>query len=184
MSRTACLDGKMSTATVRRATAQDAEVLGIIGPAAYAEAYGYLWDRPDAYSDQLRTFGAPAFASLLAQPEARLWIGEVEGAAVGFLSMIVGSLDPIERRSGGALISRIYIIGPAQRMGLGRLLLDAAIEQAATERLSHLWLDVMESATAARLAQAKWGFREIGTRQFERPVKAGLSDMVVLMKEI
>ena len=84
----------------------------------------------------------------------------------------------------GALIPRIYIIGPAQRMGLGRLLLDAAIEQAATERLSHLWLDVMESATAARLAYAKWGFREIGTRQFEKPVKAGLSDMVVLMKEI
>ena len=45
----------MSTAIVRRATAQDTEVLGIIGPAAYAEAYGYLWDRPDAYSDQLRT---------------------------------------------------------------------------------------------------------------------------------
>jgi len=59
----------------------------------------------------------------------------------------------------GALIPRIYIIGPAQRMGLGRLLLYAAIEQAATERLSHLWLDVMESATAARLAYAKWGFR-------------------------
>jgi hypothetical protein len=98
MSRTACLDGKMSTATVRRATTQDADVLGTIGPAAYAEAYGYLWDRPDAYFDQLRTFGAPAFASLLTQPDARLWIGEVEGAAVGFLSMIVGSLDPIERR--------------------------------------------------------------------------------------
>jgi diamine N-acetyltransferase len=184
MSRTVCVNGKMSAVIVRRATVEDAEVLGIIGPAAYAEAYGYLWDQPDAYSDHLRTFGAPPFASLLAQPDARLWIGEVEGAAVGFLSMIVGSLDPIERRSGGALIPRIYIIAPAQRMGLGRLLLDAAIEQAATERLSHLWLDVMASATAARLAYAKWGFREIGTRQFEKPVKAGLSDMVVLMKEI
>jgi diamine N-acetyltransferase len=48
----------MSTATVRRATAQDAEVLGIIGPAAYAEAYGYLWDRPDAYSDHLHSASA------------------------------------------------------------------------------------------------------------------------------
>jgi diamine N-acetyltransferase len=179
-----CLDGKMSTAIVRRATAQDTEVLGIIGPAAYAEAYGYLWDRPDAYAHQLRTFGAPAFASLLAQPDARSWIVEVGGAAVGFLSMIVGSHDPIERRSGGALIPRIYIVGPAQRMGLGSLLLDAAIEQAATEGLSHLWLDVMASATAARLAYAKWGFREIGRHCFERPVKAGLSDMVVLMKEV
>ena len=127
------LDAKMSTAKVRRATAEDAEVLGIIGPAGYAEAYGYLWDRPDAYCDQLQTFGPRAFASLLARPEARVWISEAEGTIVGFLSMIVGSVDPVERRLGGAEIPRIYIIGPAQRTGLGRLLLDAAIEQAATE---------------------------------------------------
>jgi hypothetical protein len=50
----------MSAAIVRRATAGDAEALGIIGPAAYAEAYSYLWDRPDAYSDHLRTFGPHA----------------------------------------------------------------------------------------------------------------------------
>ena len=174
----------MSVAIVRRATAEDAEVLGVIGPAAYAEAYGYLWDRPDAYSEQLRTFGARAFGSLITEPDARLWIGEAQGAAVGFLSMIVGSVDPIEGRPGGALIPRIYVIGPAQRMGLGRLLLDTAIEQAATEGLSHLWLDVMASATAARRAYAKWGFREIGGRLFEKPIKAGLSDMVVLMKEV
>jgi diamine N-acetyltransferase len=174
----------MSTAIVRRATAQDAEALGIIGPAAYAEAYSYLWDRPDAYSDHLRTFGPHAFESLLARPEARVWIGEAGGAVVGFLSMIVGSVDPVERRSGGAEIPRIYIIGPAQRAGLGRLLLDAAIEQATTAGLSHVWLDVMASATAARRAYAKWGFREIGGRQFEKPVKAGLSEMIVLMKEI
>jgi len=80
----------MSAAVVRRASPEDAEVLGIIGPAAYAEAYSCLWDRPDAYSDQLRTFGRGAFESLLARPDARLWIGEVGGAAVGFLSMIVG----------------------------------------------------------------------------------------------
>ena len=184
MSRTVCVNGKMSAVIVRRATVEDANVLGIIVPAAYAEAYGYLWDRPDAYCDQLQTFGPRAFASLLARPEARVWISEAEGTIVGFLSMIVGSVDPVERRLGGAEIPRIYIIGPAQRTGLGRLLLDAAIEQAATEGLSHLWLDVMASATAARRAYAKWGFREIGTRRFERPVKAGLSDMVVLMKEV
>ena len=178
------LDAKMSTAKVRRATAEDVEMLGIIGPAGYAEAYGYLWDRPDAYSDHLRTFGVPAFESLLARPEARLWIGEVRGTVVGFLSMIVGSVDPVERRGGGAEIPRIYIIGPAQHTGLGRLLLDAAIEQAASEGLSHVWLDVMASATAARRAYAKWGFREIGGHRFQKPVTVGQSEMVVLLKEV
>ena len=174
----------MSTAIVRRATAEDGEVLGIIGPAAYAEAYGYLWDRPDAYSGQLRTFGPRAFESLLARPKARVWVGEAGGTIVGFLSMIVGSVDPIERRPGGAEIPRIYIIGPAQRTGLGRVLLDAAIEQATIEGLPHVWLDVMASATAARRAYIKWGFREIGNHHFEKPVKVRLSDMIVLMKEV
>ena len=116
--------------------------------------------------------------------DACLWIGEPEGAAVGFLSMIVGSVDPVECRPGGAEIPRIYIIGPAQRTGLGRLLLDAATEQAAIEGLSHVWLDVIASATAARRAYARCGFREIGRRRFDRPVKAELSEMVVLMKEV
>jgi len=167
------LDASMNAPIIRIATAEDAEVLGVIGPAAYAEAYGYLWDRPDAYSDQLRTFGPRAFESLLARPEARVWVGETGGTIVGFLSMIVGSVDPIKHRHGGAEIPRIYVIGPTQRTGLGRLLLDAAINQAASEGLSHVWLDVMASATAARRAYAKWGFREIGGRRFEKPVKAG-----------
>ena len=98
--------------------------------------------------------------------------------------MIVCSVDPIEHRPSGAEIPRIYIIGPTQRTGLGRLLLDAAINQAASEGLSHVWLDVMASATAARRAYAKWGFKEIGGRRFEKPVKAGQSEMVVLLREV
>jgi ribosomal protein S18 acetylase RimI-like enzyme len=174
----------MEAAIVRRATGEDAELLGVIGPAAYAEAYACLWDRADAYTDQLRTFGQRAFSALFARAEAWVWISEVNGAAVGFLSMIVGSLDPIEHRSGGAELSRIYVLGPAQRIGVGQLLLDASIAQAAVEGLSHVWLDVMASADLARRAYAKWGFRELGASQFRKPVKAGLSNMVVLAKEV
>jgi GNAT superfamily N-acetyltransferase len=174
----------MVAATVRRAAAEDAYVLGIIGPAAYAEAYAHLWDRPDAYVDQLQSFGPHAIGALFARPDARVWLGEINGIAVGFLSMIVGSSDPVEHRPGGAELPRIYILKSAQRMGLGRLLLDAAIKQAAIEGLSHVWLDVMAAADWARRAYAKGGFRELARTQFSKPVKAGLSDMVVLAKDI
>jgi hypothetical protein len=50
-------------AAVRPAVAEDASMLGIIGPAAYAEAYAYLWDRPGAYSEQLQ--------SLVSEPSKR-----------------------------------------------------------------------------------------------------------------
>jgi diamine N-acetyltransferase len=174
----------MTAENVRRATAEDADLLGVIGPAAYAEAYSYLWDRPDAYAEQLQTFGSDAFKRLLSQPDARVWVSETGGTVVGFLSMIIGSIDPVERRPGGAEIPRIYIIGPAQRMGLGRLLLDAAIRHAGVEGLSHVWLDVMASADSARRAYLKWGFREVGCWVFGKPVRPGLSDMVVMIKEV
>jgi ribosomal protein S18 acetylase RimI-like enzyme len=157
----------MIALSVRRATAEDAGVLGVIGPAAYAEAYGYLWDRPDAYAEQLQTFGSDAFKRLLRRPDARVWVSETGGTVVGFLSMIIGSIDPAEHRPGGAELPRIYILGPAQRIGLGRLLLDAAIRQAAIEGLSHVWLDAMSSADQARRAYLRWGFCEIGSSVFE-----------------
>lgn len=88
----------MITTTVRPATIEDAYMLGIIGPAAYAEAYAYLWDRPDVYSDHLQSFGQHGFEALLARTDARVWVGEAAGSMVGFLSMIIGSLDPVEHR--------------------------------------------------------------------------------------
>jgi ribosomal protein S18 acetylase RimI-like enzyme len=156
----------MITTTVRLATAEDVYMLGIIGPAAYAEAYAYLWDRPDAYFGHLQSFGQRAFEALLARTDARVWVGETAGTMVGYLSMIIGSLDPIEHRPRGAELPRIYILGSAQRIGLGQLLVDVALKQAAVEDLSYVWLDVMASADRARRAYAKWGFHELGTKQF------------------
>jgi ribosomal protein S18 acetylase RimI-like enzyme len=174
----------MLATTVRPATAEDVSMLGIIGPAAYAEAYSYLWDRADAYSEQLQTFGQRAFETLLARADARVWVGEAAGTIVGFLSMIIGSLDPVEHRPRGAELPRIYILSAAQHIGLGRLLIDAAVKQAGAEGLSYVWLDVMASADRARRAYAKWGFREIGTKQFSKTVAAGLSNMIVLAKDV
>ena len=84
---------------------------------------------------------------------------------VGFLSIIIGSLDPVEHRPRGAELPRIYILGSAQRTGLGQLLVDAALKEAAAENLSYVWLDVMASADRARRAYAKWGFHELGRKK-------------------
>ena len=59
-----------------------------------------------------------------------------------------------------------------------------AWRRAYDDQLPDVWLDVMASADLARRAYAKWGFRELGTSQFRKPVKAGLSNMVVLAKEV
>ena len=69
-------------------------------------------------------------------------------------------------------------------MSLGRQLLDCAIAQARDENLGHVWLDVMACADQARRAYLKWGFMELGFKTFNKPVKAGHTDMVVLIRRL
>jgi ribosomal protein S18 acetylase RimI-like enzyme len=173
-----------SHAAIRRASSADVHSLGIIGPAAYAAVYGYLWDDSAALARQLATFGAEAFAKLLERADARLWVAQLDASILGFLTMIIGSANPITEEANGAEIPRIYLLPGAQRLGLGKQLLNSAIAQARDENLGHIWLDVMASAEHARTAYLKWGFSELGLRKFEKPVKSELAEMVVLIKHL
>jgi ribosomal protein S18 acetylase RimI-like enzyme len=173
-----------TASAVRRASPADIDKLGVIAPAAYAAAYGYLWDDSTALARQLATFSAESFANLLERADTRLWVAQVDRSIVGFLTMVVGSANPITDMANGAEIPRIYLLPGAQRFGLGRQLLDSAVREAREEKLGHVWLDVMASAEDARRAYLRWGFSELGPRKFNKPVKAGFADMMVLIKHL
>ncbi len=175
----------MSTLTITRATDADAADLGVIGPAAYAAAYHDDWDDAVAFFHQLKTFGEDAFAATLARAHARVWIARQDGVGVGFLTMILGSLDPINQRPGGAEIPRIYLLPGARRGGIGKKLLDAAEALAKAEGCDHVWLDVMEHAEWARASYERWGFSDIGAKTFAGGLRPGRSrSMRVMVKEL
>ncbi|CAI1879483.1 GNAT family N-acetyltransferase [Serratia nevei] len=165
---------------IRRAFDNDAETLGVVGPAAYAAAYHYLWSDVVALTHQLNTFSKSAFLALLQRPDSRVWVAEIEGEIVGFLTMLINSKNPITHDTGGAEISRVYLLPGCQKMGIGQQLLNTAQEYAKKIELTHMWLDVMASATAARSAYCKWGFSDMGRKKFSRRVKEDLSEMVVM----
>jgi ribosomal protein S18 acetylase RimI-like enzyme len=169
---------------VRAAKPEDAPKLGTIGPAAYTAAYGYLWESPVFLSEQLETFSTAAFETLLQRADARVWVAEAEGAMVGFLSLVLRSANPITFEENGAEIPRIYLLPGSQGLGLGRMLLGAAVCHARSKGLTHVWLDVMASAKSATHAYSRWGFSKIGQKRFPRPVKANLDEMIVLRKPI
>jgi GNAT superfamily N-acetyltransferase len=171
--------------TITRATEADAADIGIIGPAAYAVHYFEDWTNdPAAFARQLATFGPDAVRETLKRPDARMWIARADGAAIGFLTMIVGSLDPIEHKPNGAELPRIYLLSGATGGGVGRKLLAAAEAQAKAEGLAYVWLDVMEHAEWARAAYARWGFTDIGAQTFHRALTGGRGGMRVLRKDI
>ncbi len=170
--------------TVRRATADDARLLGIIGPAAYAAAYSDLWDDAAAFSAQLATFGAQAFADCLATSSSRLWIAEQQDHPVGYLTLLLGVDNPLSERAHGAEIARLYLLGPAGGQGIGERLLDAAADEARAHGAAYLWLDLMAHADWARDAYARMGFRVIGTTRMTKPVKADMRDKLVMERDL
>jgi diamine N-acetyltransferase len=170
---------------ISRATEADAPDLGIIGPAAYAAAYHDDWDDPVGFFWQVQTFGPEAMAATLAQADARVWIARQDGVGVGFLTMFVGALEPINGRANGAQIPRIYLLPGARRGGIGKKLLEAAESQAKSEGCTYVWLDVMEFAEWARAAYERWGFSDVGGKTFSGSLRPGRSrTMRVMVKEL
>jgi GNAT superfamily N-acetyltransferase len=174
----------MTEVAIRPAAAADLPMLGIIGPAAHAAAYHYLWPEPSGLSRRLETFGEAAMRDFLARPGAHVWLAEWDGAAVGFLTMLIGSPDPIERRGNGAEIPRIFLLPSARGLGIGRKLFEAALAKAREAKLAYVWLDAMDSADWALATYDRWGLERIGTSTFSGPIPSEYAGLVVFRMEL
>ena len=169
-------------ALIRRAGAADAEQLGVVAPAAYAEAYDYLWNDAQAYGRHLQSFGKMAFIDGLAHSDTSIWVAEIRRTIIGFATLIMGSPDPINGCPAGAELRRLYLLGPARGCGLGRDLLAVVEAYAHAHGAHHIWLDVMDSAPWAIHAYLAWGFKTIGSSRFPNGVRPELETLLVLQK--
>lgn len=170
--------------TIRRAAPSDIPALGLIGPAAYAEAYGDWWETPAAYYTYLQGFGAAAFEALFALPEAQVWLAEIDGAPVGFLTMRLDTPDPVSNEAGGAEIGKIYMLGSVRGAGVGRALLDVAEAEARAAGAAYLWLDSMERAEWAWRAYERWGFVRIGDITLDNGLKPDRTTLLVMKRAL
>ncbi|MEK6637443.1 MAG: GNAT family N-acetyltransferase [Pseudomonadota bacterium] len=170
--------------TIRRATPSDIPMLGLIGPAAYAEAYGDWWETPAAYYAYLNGFGAAAFTAFFALPEARVWVAEVDGAPVGFLTMRLNTPDPVDGKAGGAWVGKIYMFGSVRGAGVGRVLLEAAEAEARTGGAAYLWLDSMARAEWAWRTYERWGFVQIGEIVLDNGLKPDRTTLLVMKRSL
>lgn len=167
---------------IRRATRADAQALGVVGPAAYAESYGHMWSDASGLAKQLATFDTRSMEDFLGRADTHVWLAEQDGCVVGFLTLILDSRDPIERRAFGAEVQRIYLLGPARGAGLAAEILKIAEAFAVAEGMDHLWLDVMAEATWARQTYARWGFVEIGRSVFHGNMIERYRPMVIMRR--
>jgi GNAT superfamily N-acetyltransferase len=168
---------------IRMAEVSDVGQLGVIGPAIYAEAYSQMWGDPEAYAKQLTSFGHEEMWRFMTRSDTAVWVVEFKTQIVGFLTLVLGSPDPIDGRTDGVEVPRIYLLAPVQGRGFAKAMLMEAEKFAKSRGANHIWLDAMLAAPWAWQTYKKWGFSEIGRKAFSKGIKAEFEEMVVLRRE-
>ncbi len=152
--------------TFRDAVQTDAARLSAIGRDTFIETFGGLYKPED-----LRTFLDAKFATELQEkeildPDVDIRLAMADGRLIGYCKL--GPVQvPIEHDPDTSLeLHRLYVSEAVQGLGVGRILLTWAIEQARSRGAKHLFLGVWESNHRAIAVYSGRGFQAVGDYKF------------------
>jgi ribosomal protein S18 acetylase RimI-like enzyme len=102
----------------------------------------------------------------LSAPENIFLIAESDGATTGYAQLIMHSKDETLQGIKPLEVRRIYAAQEYIGKGVGKALMQAAIEEAKQRGCDSVWLGVWEKNPRAIEFYKKWGFKEVGTHIF------------------
>lgn len=152
---------------LRTCTAENAPLISLVAGAAFLEAFAGILDAADIVQHCQRNNSPEAFAKYLMQPTARCVVAEAEpgGAPVGYMLTCEPDL-PVERAPADYELRRIYLLHRFQGLGIGKALMDAAVDAARELGRARLLLGVYGKNDAAISFYQRAGFAVVGERYF------------------
>ena len=154
----------MTSWTLRRAGAGDAEALALVGAATFLETYAGEMPGTDIVAHCAARHAAALYADWLARGWPT-WLAEApQGAPVGYA--VLAEPDIPQREPGDLELKRIYALSRLHGAGVGPALFDAAAGEARARRAPRLLLGAYARNHRALAFYRRCGFREIGARSF------------------
>lgn len=164
---------------LREAHASDAEVLAALKRETFRQAFvdgGFAIAYP---KDDLSLFEAASYSPAkvteeLNDPDHRSWIVERDGRLLGYAHVGPCKLPHPDVNPGAAELYQLYVRDEAQGLGLGRRLLDVAMEYLDRARPGPIWLGVWSGNHRAQAIYTARGFAKVGEYRF--PVGTNWTD--------
>lgn len=152
---------------LRPCTASDAAMLSLVAGASVLEAFAGILTGSDLLQHCQRNNSPEAFTKYLAQPTTRCVLAEAEpgDAPVGYIVGCEPDL-PVDLLPTDYELRRIYLLHRFQGLGIGRALMEAAIQAAEGLGRRRLLLGVYGKNYDAIRFYVKAGFVQIGERFF------------------
>ena len=159
----------MTTAAfrLRRCGPGDEERLSLVGGASFLEAFADVLDGNDILAHFKKNHSVEMYAKYMGMPTGRVTIAESApgDAPVGYIVCCEPDL-PVDITPADYELRRIYLLHRFQGRGIGKALMDAAVEYARELGRKRLVLGVYGKNYEAIQFYEKAGFTHIGERFF------------------
>ncbi|TVV71062.1 GNAT family N-acetyltransferase [Sphingomonas solaris] len=161
----------MIAPTIRPAIPADAAALARLKLETFratflADGFAIPYPPADLARFEQASYSVETVAREIADPAHATWIGEVAGAMAGYAHVGPCKLPHPDVAGGAGELYQLYVAKAAQGSGLGRRLLDTALDHLAATRPGPVWLGVWSGNERAQAIYAARGFANVGGYRF------------------
>lgn len=113
-----------------------------------------------------RAFNIEQLHRELSHPYSQFFMVFFNDDLAGYLKLNTGDAQTEEMGQASLEVERIYILSAFQKQGLGKFLLNQAIEIAEQQNKQEIWLGVWEENDNALAFYRSKGFKQVGSHSF------------------
>ncbi len=170
---------------LRRATAEDADALALVGAATFLEAFTWMLPGEDILAHCTTSHSAESYRAAFAKPDTRITLAVTArgGSPIGYAMLAAPDLPSFPLQPGDIELKRIYLLSrfrsrqrtpvldeagrPQPELSPGQALMNAAITDAQSMQFKRLLLGTHENNQRAIAFYLRNGFAKAGTRTFQ-----------------
>ncbi len=152
---------------IRKATLNDAVLLGNLGAQTFTDAYAAYNTKEDLEAYLSKSFSVAQLESELQNPNTAYYLCFDGDIAMGYLKLNLSEACEAFECNNAIELQRIYVTKEYYRKKAGNVLMQFALEQSIQNAFEYLWLGVWKENHRALAFYQSWGFETIGERSFK-----------------
>jgi len=152
---------------IRYGTTADAKMLSELGARTFYDTFAKDNTPENMAAHLKRSFSPEIQFAELSSRENIFLIVENESEPIGYAQLILDSEEDTLAGTKPLEIRRIYATQEYLGKGVGKALMQAAIQEARERDCDSVWLGVWEKNPRAIDFYKKWGFKEVGMHTFK-----------------
>jgi len=151
---------------IRRASSDDAELIGELGARIFVETFGATNSPEDMRDYVASSFGVDRGREEIVDPGSMVFVAETGGTARGFARLQAGDVPAEVRGKRPVELVRLYVEQAAHGTGVGARLMQHCIDVARAGGHDVMHLGVWEHNARAISFYRKYGFVRVGEHTF------------------